>query len=70
MQVFLGMGHAISLGEFGTFSPNIKCKTVKTAEEAGAATIKSKYIRFTPGSRLRSVIKNISVTEAVSLSEE
>lgn len=70
MEVFLGMGHAISLGEFGSFSPNLQCKCAKTAEEVTAGTVKKKYIRFIPGARLRDVIKNISITEIESLSEE
>lgn len=70
MEVFMGLGHAISLGDFGTFSPNIRVKTAKTLEEATAGTIKKKYIRFIPGSRLRDVIKNISVEEAEGLGEE
>ena len=70
MEVFIGLGHAISLGEFGSFSPNIRVKTTKKLDDADASTITKKYIRFIPGRRLPDVIKNISVEEANSLSEE
>ncbi|MBQ0022506.1 MAG: hypothetical protein KBT29_04620 [Prevotellaceae bacterium] len=68
MEVFLGLGHSVSLGEFGTFSPNLRVCVTQTIDDANANTIKKKHIRFIPGARLRDVIKNMSVNEADGLS--
>lgn len=60
---YVGMGHAVQLGELGTVKPVFTAKTKATAEELGAENIRTKKVRFFPGQRLRDVVKNISVSE-------
>ena len=60
---YIGMGHAVQLGDLGTIKPVFTTKTKETAEELGADNIKSKKIRFYPGARLKQVVKNISISE-------
>ena len=57
---FVGMGHAVQLGELGTVKPYFTAKTQETAEELSADNVRNKKIRFYPGSRLQKVVKNIS----------
>lgn len=60
---FVGMGHAVQLGELGTVKPIFTTKTQETAEELSADNVRNKKIRFYPGSRLQKVVKNISISE-------
>lgn len=60
---FVGMGHAVQLGELGTVKPYFTAKTQETAEELSADNVRNKKIRFYPGTRLQKVVKNISVSE-------
>ena len=60
---FVGMGHAVQLGELGTVKPIFTAKTQETAEELSADNVRNKKIRFYPGSRLQKVVKNISINE-------
>ena len=60
---YIGMGHAVQLGDLGTVKPVFNVKTKETAEELGADNIRTKKVRFFPGQRLRDVVKNISVSE-------
>ena len=60
---FVGMGHAVQLGELGTVKPIFTAKTQETAEELSADNVRNKKIRFYPGSRLQKVVKNISISE-------
>lgn len=60
---FVGMGHAVQLGELGTVKPIFTAKTKQTAEELGADNVRNKKIRFYPGARLQQVVKGISISE-------
>ena len=60
---FVGMGHAVQLGELGTVKPIFTTKTKETAEELSADNVKNKKIRFYPGARLQQVVKGISISE-------
>ena len=60
---FVGMGHAVQLGELGTVKPIFTAKTQETAEELSADNVRNKKIRFYPGIRLQKVVKNISISE-------
>ena len=60
---FVGMGHAVQLGELGTVKPYFTAKTQETAEELSADNVKNKKIRFYPGARLQQVVKGISISE-------
>ena len=60
---FVGMGHAVQLGELGTVKPIFTAKTKETAEELSADNVKNKKIRFYPGARLQQVVKGISISE-------
>lgn len=60
---YVGMGHAVQLGELGTVKPVFTAKTKATAEELSADNIRTKKVRFFPGQRLRDVVKNLSVSE-------
>lgn len=60
---YIGMGHAVQLGDLGTIKPVFNAKTQKTAEELSADNIRTKKVRFFPGMRLREVVKNISISE-------
>lgn len=60
---YIGMGHAVQLGELGTVKPIFTTKAKETAEELSADNVKNKKIRFYPGARLQQVVKNISVSE-------
>ena len=60
---YIGMGHAVQLGDLGTVKPVFTAKTQETAEELGAENVTSKKVRFYPGKRLKSVVKGISISE-------
>ena len=60
---FVGMGHAVQLGELGTVKPIFTAKTKQTAEELGADNVRNKKIRFYPGARWQQVVKGISISE-------
>ena len=60
---YIGMGHAVQLGELGTVKPYFTAKTKETADELGADNVRNKKIRFYPGARLQKVVKGISVSE-------
>ena len=60
---YIGMGHAVQLGELGTVKPYFTAKTKETAEELSADNVKNKKIRFYPGLRLQQVVKDISISE-------
>jgi predicted histone-like DNA-binding protein len=60
---YIGMGHAVQLGDLGTIKPVFNAKTQKTVEELSADNIRTKKVRFFPGMRLREVVKNISISE-------
>lgn len=60
---YVGMGHAVQLGDLGTVKPVFTAKTKETAEELGAENVTSKKVRFYPGKRLKSVVKGISISE-------
>lgn len=60
---YVGMGHAVQLGDLGTVKPVFTAKTQETAEELGAENVTSKKVRFYPGKRLKSVVKGISISE-------
>lgn len=60
---YIGMGHAVQLGELGTVKPIFTTKAKETAEELSADNVKNKKIRFYPGARLQQVVKGISISE-------
>lgn len=60
---YVGMGHAVQLGDLGTVKPVFTAKTQETAEDLGAENVTSKKVRFYPGKRLKSVVKGISISE-------
>lgn len=60
---YIGMGHAVQLGDLGTVKPIFTTKAKETAEELSADNVKNKKIRFYPGARLQQVVKGISISE-------
>lgn len=60
---FVGMGHAVQLGDLGTVKPVFTAKTQETADTLGADNVTNKKIRFYPGTRLKQVVKGLSVSE-------
>lgn len=64
---FMELGHAVQVGEFGTFKPVFNVKTQKTKETLGASNITTKKMRFYPGQRFRRMIEDLSVVNQSSL---
>lgn len=62
---YMEIGHPVQLGEFGSFKPDIRVKTVADIADADASTVKQKIIRFYPGKDFRDMLSNLAV-EAVS----
>ena len=60
---YVGMGHAVQIGEFGTVKPIFTSKMQKTADDLSADNVRSKKVRFYAGQRLKDVVKHLSVTE-------
>lgn len=64
---FMELGHAVQVGEFGTFKPVFNVKTQKTKETLSAENITAKKMRFYPGLRFRKMIGDMSVVNQSSL---
>ncbi|MBQ0046087.1 MAG: HU family DNA-binding protein [Prevotellaceae bacterium] len=61
---YMEIGHPVSLGDFGSFRPQINAKCVKTAEEVTAETVVNKKIRFVPGKQFRTMIAEQKLEQA------
>ncbi|MBQ0046629.1 MAG: HU family DNA-binding protein [Prevotellaceae bacterium] len=61
---YMVIGHGVRLESFGSFSPKIRVKCVKTEEEATVETVQQKYIRFTPGKKFRTMLNDLTVETA------
>lgn len=61
---YMEIGHGVSLGTFGSFKPTFTVKAVKTYDDANENTLKVKKIRFYPGGKFTSMLRNLSVTSA------
>ncbi len=68
-SMYLGMGHGVSLGTFGSLKPVLRSKTCKKKEDADASTINKKVVRFYPGKELRDAVQSITVSDLESLSD-
>lgn len=60
---YLGMGHAVQLGDIGTIKPVFTAKATESVDELGADNIRSKKVRYYPSQRIKDVMKGISVSE-------
>lgn len=60
---YMELGHAVQVGEFGTFKPTITVKTQKDAKDLSVKDVKRKKIRFYPGKRFKELMSSMSVTE-------
>lgn len=58
---FMELGHAVKMGDFGTFKPVFTVKTQKSKEELGTDNVTSKKIRFYPGKRFKDMLKRTSL---------
>lgn len=62
MTMFMDYGMGVQLGDFGTFQPDINCKSKKTEDEVSSEDVKRVKIRYYPGKRFKSMLANISIT--------
>jgi len=58
---YLEIGASVSLGDFGTFRPSFGCRSQDDEKGVTAETLKKRKIIFTPGSRLKTMIKSVSI---------
>lgn len=59
MCYLMGLGHAVQMGEFGTFKPVFSVKTQQTREAVSVDNVKTKKIRFYPGKRFKNVLEDM-----------
>lgn len=64
---YMALGHAVQLGDFGTFKTVFTSKTRKTLEEVSVKDVKVTKIRFYPGQRFKQMLKNLSIVQLDSL---
>lgn len=57
---FMELGHAVQMGDFGTFKPVFTVKTQKSKDELGTDNVTSRKIRFYPGKRFKDMLKRTS----------
>ena len=67
---YMEIGHGVKLGEFGTFKPTFRSKTVHNIEDADASTVTQKSIRFYPGKDFREMLKALAVENASEVLNE
>lgn len=60
----LKAGFQVKFSKLGILSPAITTKTVATADEVDASTIKRKYIHFRPSVELTAELKNATFAKA------
>lgn len=64
---FMELGHAVQVGEFGTFKPVFNVKTQKEKDDLGADNITSKKIRFYAGKRFKKMLNELPVVNLSQL---
>lgn len=57
---FMELGHAVQVGEFGTFKPVFNVKTQTTKDALGTDNITTKKIRFYSGKRFRNMLDRLT----------
>lgn len=65
---YMQIGHAVSLGTFGTFKPTFRSKVSTKLEKLSADNITLKYIRFIPGKKFKNMLANMNVEDSENLS--
>jgi predicted histone-like DNA-binding protein len=63
MEVFLGKGEIIRLGDFGTFQIAVSSTGAETKEEFHSSMIKKGRISFRPGKLLNNMLKTLEYTQ-------
>jgi predicted histone-like DNA-binding protein len=63
MEVFLGKGEIIRLGDFGTFQIAVSSTGAETAAEFHNSMIKKGRISFRPGKLLNNMLKTLEYTQ-------
>ncbi len=63
MEVFLGKGEIIRLGDFGCFQIAVSSKGAATKEEFNSSLIKKGRISFRPGKLLTNMLKTLEYTQ-------
>ena len=65
---YMGIGHGVSLGTFGSFKPVFTSKTVKTLDglegDEALKTVKVKKVQFFPGGDFKDMLKALSMNSA------
>lgn len=64
LVMYMTLGHGVKMGEFGSFKPTFNSKTTQTLDEATEETIKVKKIQFYPGKAFKTMLEELSITEA------
>lgn len=67
---YVSIGSTVKIGDFGTIRPALNCKSQDDAKSVTADTIYRQKMIFTPGSRLKAMMKNAGVTRLVVNSED
>ena len=61
---YMEVGHAVKMGNFGSFKPMFTVRSVKVYDDADSSTVKTKRVRFYPGKAFRSMLGELEITQA------
>lgn len=67
MNHFMELGHAVKLGELGTFKPVFNSKTQLAVDELSTNDVKRVKIRFYPGGRFKNMLSKLGIRELNAL---
>ena len=68
LVLYMGLGHGVKMGDFGSFKPVFTSKTVKTLDglegDEALKTVKVKKVQFFPGGDFKDMLKALSMNSA------
>lgn len=60
---YMELGHAVQMGEFGTFKPIFTSKTQQDITKLSLKDVTGKKIRFYPGKRFKTMLADLSISQ-------
>jgi predicted histone-like DNA-binding protein len=68
LVLYMGLGHGVKMGDFGSFKPVFTSKTVKTLDaldgEEALKTVKVKKVQFYSGKAFKDMAENLELESA------
>ena len=68
LVLYMGLGHGVKMGDFGSFKPVFTSKTVKNLEDLDGdealKTVKVKKVMFFPGKVFKDMAENLALESA------